>query len=75
MYFTNYRTSGYGMNFQSGDRIFMNSDSQFTIKCLGLHVEINGYGGVNIVDNSTGGSGYLTVDSGNHLYWNGVYIA
>ena len=75
MYFTNYGTSGYGMNFQSGDRIFMNSATQFTVKCTGLYVELNGYGGVQIVDSTTGGSGYLTVDSGNHLYWNGVYIA
>ena len=32
-------------------------------------------GGIQITDTSTGGTGYLTVDSGNHLYWNGTLIA
>ena len=31
--------------------------------------------GVQIRDTSTGGTGSLTVDSGNHLYWNGTLIA
>jgi len=75
MYFNNYGTSGYGMNFDSGDRIFMNSATQFTAKCTGYTVDLNGYGGVNITDSTTGGSGVLTVDAANHLYWNSILIA
>jgi hypothetical protein len=31
--------------------------------------------GVILSNAFTGGSGMLTVDSGNHLYWNGTFIA
>lgn len=31
--------------------------------------------GIKLQDNTTGGNGMLTVDSANHLYWNGTYIA
>ena len=75
MYFTNYGTAGYGMNFQSGDRLFMNSATQFMMKCTGLTVDLHGYGGVSITDSTTGGVGILTVDASNHLYWRGVLIA
>ena len=30
---------------------------------------------IQISDTSSGGTGTLTVDSGNHLYWNGTFIA
>lgn len=31
--------------------------------------------GIKLQDNTTGGSGFLTVDSAAHLYWNGTLIA
>jgi hypothetical protein len=75
MYFTNYGTSGYGMNFNSSDRLLMYSATQLSMTCSNLTVDFTGYGGVSITDSSTGGTGILSVDSANHLYWNGTLIA
>jgi hypothetical protein len=75
MNLTNYGTSGYGLTLTSYDRLLMYSATQLSMTCSNLTVDFTGYGGVSITDSSTGGTGLLTVDSANHLYWNGTFIA
>jgi hypothetical protein len=75
MYFTNYGAGGYGMTFQSSDRIIMYSDYQWTVTCSNQPINLRAKGGVEITDRNTGGTGFLTVSAANQLYWRGILIA
>jgi len=74
MNLTNYGTSGHGLTLTSYDRLLMYSDTQLSMTCSNLTIDLTGYGGVSITDSSTGGTGLLTVSATNHLYWNGRLI-
>jgi hypothetical protein len=73
-------SSGTGRPFTlySDTNITIESGGDITINATSATTAINliaGSGGIKLTDNTTSGTGRFTIDSANHLYWNGTLIA
>ena len=75
---------GETVHINTANGIYNNTSGSFNVSSITTNIEASqnitltvnssDTGGVIITDTSTGGTGRLTVDSSNNLYWNGVQL-